>query len=89
MTTSTNVRLVGILAGCVSLTGCARAPSVAIIGSFFPVWMICLAAGVILTFVFRFFLLRFRLETEVGPAAVFYPCLTTLFTCLLWLIFFR
>ena len=71
------------------LTGCGRAPAINIIGSFFPAWMICLTAGVILVFAARFILLRYRLETEVGPLALFYPCVVILFTCLLWLIFFR
>jgi hypothetical protein len=75
-----------VTALCLLLTGCA--PSINIIGSFFPAWMICVTAGVILTFVVRFFLLRFRLETEVGPLALFYPCIVILLTCLLWLILF-
>jgi hypothetical protein len=82
-------RLFGFLTACLLCAGCTRAPSVGIIGSFFPVWMVCLVAGAILTFASRFFLLRFHLESGVGPAAVFYPCLVTFFTCLLWLIFFH
>jgi hypothetical protein len=71
------------------LTGCGRAPAINILGSFFPAWMICVTVGVILAFVVRFILLRHRLETEVGPLALFYPCVVVLSTCLLWLIFFR
>ena len=66
-----------------------NAPSVDIIGSFFPVWMVCLIGAVILTFAARFVLARLRLDTEVGPVAVFYPSLIVLFTSLLWLTFFR
>ncbi|MGO9438164.1 MAG: YtcA family lipoprotein [Terracidiphilus sp.] len=76
-------------AACLFFTGCGRAPAINIIGSFFPAWMICLTAGVILAFVARAILLRYRLETEVGPLALFYPCVVVLMTCLLWLIFFR
>ena len=71
------------------LTGCGSAPAINILGSFFPAWMICLTAGVILAFIVRFILLRYRLETEVGPLALFYPCVVILMTSLLWLIFFR
>jgi YtcA family len=78
-----------VAAACLLLTGCAHAPSIDIIGSFFPAWMFCVTAGVILAFVVRVFLLRYRLETEVGPLALFYPCIVILLTCLLWLIFFR
>lgn len=74
---------------CPLMAGCGRAPAINIIGSFLPAWMICLTAGVILAFAARWVLLRFRLETEVGPLALFYPCIVVLMTCLLWLIFFR
>jgi hypothetical protein len=77
------------VAACLFFTGCGRAPAINILGSFFPAWMICLTAGVNLAFVARFILLRYRLETEVGPLALFYPCVVVLSTCLLWLIFFR
>jgi hypothetical protein len=81
--------LYGVMVACLICTGCSRAPSISIIGSFFPVWMVSLVAGVILAFVVRYLILRYRLESEVGPLALFYPCVVVLFTCLLWLIFFR
>jgi hypothetical protein len=71
------------------LTGCARAPSVDVLGSFFPVWMICLSAAVIVAFLARNFLVRCKLEAHVGPVALFYPSIVVLFCCLLWLVFFR
>jgi len=71
------------------LIGCARAPAVNILGSFFPAWMICLTLSVIFVFVIRLILVRFRLETEIGPLALFYPCVVVFTTCLLWLIFFH
>ena len=74
---------------CLLCSGCGRAPSFDIIGSFFPVWMVCIAIAVVLAFVVRYFLLRAKLETEVGPLALFYPSTVILFTSLLWLIFFR
>jgi hypothetical protein len=71
------------------LTGCERAPSVDVLGSFFPVWMVCLSAAVILTFFARNLVVRCKLESHVGPVALFYPSIVVLFSCLLWLIFFR
>jgi hypothetical protein len=71
------------------LTGCTRAPSVDIIGSFFPGWLICLTIAVVLVFVVRWALVKLRLESEVGPLALFYPCLVTLLTSALWLAYFR
>ena len=78
------------LAGaCLLLAGCGHAPNIDIIGSFFPVWMLCLAIAVVLAFVVRHFLVRFKLDSEIGPVALFYPSVVILFTSLLWLIFFR
>jgi len=73
----------------VLLTGCARAPSVDILGSFFPGWMIALTLAVFLTFAVRWVLIKVRLQTEVGPLALFYPILLTLLTSVLWLVYFR
>jgi hypothetical protein len=66
-----------------------RAPSIDIIGSFFPAWMICLILAVVLTFAVRSLLLRLRLESEVGPLVLFYPSLLTLMTSVLWLVWFK
>ena len=70
-------------------SGCGRAPSIDVLGSFFPVWMVCLTIAVILTCCLRLVLLRYRLESEIGPVALFYPSVVILLTSLLWLIFFR
>lgn len=87
--TRTRMKMVIIPVICVLCTGCDRAPSVDIIGSFFPVWMICLTLAVVLAFVVRYLLVRYQLESEVGPVALFYPSVVVLFTCVLWLTFFR
>ncbi len=78
-----------VLASVLGCAGCSRAPSINIIGSFFPVWLVCLTLGVVLTFGVRYLLLRFRIEQEVGPLALFYPCSVILITCLLWLVLYR
>ena len=69
--------------------GCSRAPSINVLGSFFPAWMVCIIASIAVTFVVRYALLKFQLETEVGHVAIFYPCLVIFVACGLWLIFFR
>jgi len=74
---------------CLLLSGCGHAPNIDIIGSFFPVWMLCLVIAIPLAFIVRAVLLRYQVESHVGPLAVFYPCVVLLFTSLLWLIFFR
>jgi hypothetical protein len=70
-------------------TSCGRAPSVDVLGSFFPVWMLCVIIAVVAAFLVRSLLLRFNVEPHVGPLAIFYPSIVVLFSCLLWLVFFR
>jgi len=69
--------------------GCGRAPSVDVLGSFFPVWMVCLTIAIALACVLRIVLVRVQFESELGPVALFYPSVVVLLSCLLWLIFFR
>ena len=71
------------------MRGCGRAPAIDVIGSFFPVWMVCLIISIVLTSVLRLFLLRRQLEPAIEPVALFYPAVVLLLSCLLWLIFFR
>jgi hypothetical protein len=77
------------LAAQFGLTGCARTPLVNILGSYFPVWMFCLAGGVLLTVAARHVLILARLEKELGPRALVYPSLTGLFACAIWLFAFH
>ena len=74
---------------CIVCSGCSRAPSVSIIGSFFPIWMVCIAAGVVAAFIERAVLVRLDLEHRVGPLWLFYPSTVTLCACGLWEVFFR
>ena len=76
---------VPLLAIC--LTGCTRAPSLDILGSFFPAWLFCLAVGLLLSFAARW-LLSF-LGIVIAVPILTYPCLTVLFACALWLGFFQ
>jgi hypothetical protein len=69
-------------------TGCRRAPSIDIIGSFLPSWMFCTVAAVIVTGVVRWQLARRRLEHVIPALALFYPSLAVALACLFWLIFF-
>jgi len=68
--------------------GCSRAPSIEVIGSFFPAWMFCIIGALVLTGLTRVALLRRGLEAKLGPLVLFYPCLAVATTCLLWLILF-
>jgi hypothetical protein len=69
------------------LTGCGRAPSFDVLGSFFPAWLACLALGLVLTAAARWLLLR--LHVVLALPVLTYPSLTGLFAFGLWLALFR
>jgi hypothetical protein len=69
------------------LSGCGRAPSFDLLGSFFPAWLLCLALAVLLTFFVRW--LSFRLRIALAPPILIYPSLGAFFAFALWLAFFR
>jgi len=69
--------------------GCARAPTLNILGSFFPAWIFCGVLGILLTVPVRLFFVRIKLEDELlWPLILVYPCLTAFFTFTLWLVFY-
>jgi hypothetical protein len=69
-------------------SGCDRAPSYSILGSFFPVWIFCFVVGLLLTLLVHVLLQRLKLADQLVPAVLVYPSLTALFTMSLWLIFY-
>ena len=69
------------------LTGCGRAPSFDVLGSFFPAWLACLALGLVLTAAARWVVTR--LHIVIALPVLTYPSLTALFSCALWLALFR
>ena len=73
----------------VFLTGCRGAPSINLLGSFFPGWMLCMAVGVAGAFVVREVCIRTNIEPHLRPRVPVYFCLWGLITLLVWLLFFR
>lgn len=68
------------------ITGCGRAPSFNILGSFFPAWLLCLVVAVLLTVVSRALLNRY---VEIAWPVLVYPSLTAIFALASWLALFR
>ena len=77
----------GLAASLCLLSGCGRAPSFDILGSFFPAWLLCLIVGLLLTIAARWIIVR--LDIVIALPVLIYPSLTALFTFALWLGFFR
>lgn len=66
----------------------SHAPSLDVFGSFFPIWMLCIGAAVLLTLAVHLLLIRLRLAGELGPRIIIYPSMVALFACAIWLVFF-
>ena len=71
-----------------SATACSRVPSLNILGSFFPAWLLCGIVGIVLAAAVRILFVRLNFERELSPLVVIYPCLAALFTFSIWLLFF-
>ena len=74
---------------CLPLAGCDHAPEFNVLGSYFPAWLLCIAAGVTLSGLCYAGLKRVGLDREIVASIVVYPCLALLFACALWLLLFR
>ena len=79
-------RLLPLLLVARVLSSCSRAPSVEVLGSFFPAWLLCFVVAIALAALVRLAFVRVRVKAALP--ILFYPSLTALFTFLLWLIFF-
>jgi hypothetical protein len=72
-----------------TVTGCGYPPSFNILGSYFPSWLVCFAAATVLTFLAHVLFTRTKLVHELWPLPLLYVALVSLFTCVLWIIFFE
>jgi YtcA family len=70
------------------LSGCSRAPTFNILGSFFPSWLVCLVVGICLAALANWLLTRYKLDKLIAWPVLVYPCLAAFFSFLLWLVFF-
>ena len=78
-----------MLAWLLGIGGCARAPSINILGAFFPAWMLCVVVGIVLTMVLRMVLVATKVDGYIGPRGIIYPALTLLLTLGTWVLFFQ
>ena len=74
-----------LLAGCHS----THSPTVEVVGSYFPAWIICIVIGVVLTIIARQIFVGLKISKHLYPAPLVYLCLTVCFTLLVWLMFFK
>jgi len=71
-----------LLAACSTM---ARSPSISVFGSFFPVWIICAVAAVIVTAIVRIILIRTGIDEHLPAPPLVYLCLAIGSSIALWL----
>ena len=66
-----------------------HSPTVDILGSYFPAWMICILSGLTLTLIAHWIIQVQNLKPYVGPAPLIYSCLMIIFTFATWILFYQ
>jgi hypothetical protein len=74
---------------CLTLGGCEHAPSINLLGAYFPSWMLCVAIGIALTLLARWVLVAAGVDASLGPRSVVYPAFALALSLAAWLMLFR
>ena len=78
-----------LLMASVGFSGCMRAPSFNVLGSYFPGWIECILAGIAIPAIVRWILNRTGMEGHLPLLPILYLSLALLIACGLWLIAFE
>ena len=70
------------------LTGCGRAPSFNVLGSYFPAWLICILVGIAGASLVSFLLAKVQMPQLIRWTILVYPCLAASIAFTLWLLIF-
>jgi uncharacterized membrane protein YidH (DUF202 family) len=66
-----------------------HSPTIDVLGSYFPAWMVCILSGLALTFVANWIVQISKLESYLGPAPLIYSCLMIIFTFATWILVYQ
>ena len=66
-----------------------HSPTVDVLGSYFPAWMVCIISGLTLTLVAHWIVQMCQLKPYVGPAPLIYSSLAIIFTFATWILFYQ
>ncbi len=75
-----------LLNGCGSAT---HAPTVDIIGSYFPAWIVCIVLGLVLALVLRLLLIGLKIDAYLRLKLIVYLCAAVCFALAIWLMLFK
>ena len=87
--TRQGIAAAGLSSLVLGLSGCSFSPSINVMGSYFPAWIVCCAIATGVTAFAHVLFARWKLLDELWPLPLLYPCLIGFASCSLWLIFFR
>ena len=82
------LRAILLLIAPLCLTGCEHSPDYSILGSFFPVWIFCSGAGLLLMAGARALILRTSIAKHLVAPVLLYFSMAVFFACALWLLFY-
>ena len=66
-----------------------HSPTIDILGSYFPAWMICIISGLTLTLIAHWLVEVCKLKPYLGPAPLIYSSLMIIFTFATWILFYK
>jgi hypothetical protein len=66
-----------------------HSPTVDVLGSYFPAWMVCMVSGLTLTLVAHWIVQMCDLKPYLGPAPLIYSSLAIIFTFATWILFYQ
>ncbi len=66
-----------------------HSPTVDVLGSYFPAWMVCILSGLALTLIAHWSVQLGNLKPYIGPAPLIYSSLMIIFTFATWILFYR
>jgi hypothetical protein len=66
-----------------------HSPTVDILGSYFPAWMVCIICGLTLTLIANWIVQVGNLKPYLGPAPLIYSSLMIIFTFATWILLYQ
>jgi len=66
-----------------------HSPTVDVLGSYFPAWMVCIISGLTLTLIADWIVQMCHLKPYLGPAPLIYSSLAIIFTFAIWILFYQ
>jgi YtcA family len=66
-----------------------HSPTVDVLGSYFPAWMVCILSGLAATLIAHWIVQVGNLQPYLGPAPLIYSSLMIIFTFATWILFYQ